>query len=131
MKYIPTFETVKGSFQITSVKGELRVSASYDEFINFMKLVLTGVYVDEDWYLEKYPDVAEALRDRQFSSAKHHFIENGYFEGRFPCEPVIDEAWYLKRYPDVAESVRRGEFASGLRHFVEDGYREGRLPFGY
>jgi hypothetical protein len=131
MKYIPTFETVKGLFEISSVRGELRVSASYDDLVGLIKLMLAGAYVDEEWYLKKYPDVAQAIEKDQFNSAKHHFVEDGYFEARFPCEPMIDEAWYLQRYPDVAESVSRGEFASALRHFVEDGYREGRLPFGY
>ena len=81
--------------------------------------------------MAKYPDVAQAIEDGQFNSAKHHFIENGYFEARFPCEPMVDEAWYLERYPDVAESVRRGDLDSALRHFVVDGHREGRLPFRY
>jgi hypothetical protein len=95
MKYVPPFETVKGLFQISSVKGELRVSATYDDFVAVIKLLLAGVHVDEEWYLSRYPDVAQAIEDGEFNSAKHHFVENGYFEARFPCEPMVDEAWYL------------------------------------
>lgn len=129
MKYVPPFDKVKELLEISTEKGELYIRATYDNFVVVVKLLLSGAYVDDCWYLQKYPDVARAIDDGQFDSAKHHFIENGYFEGRFPCEPAIDEGWYLKRYPDVAESVKRGDISSALRHFVQDGYREGRLPF--
>jgi hypothetical protein len=131
MKYVPPFDKVKELLEISTEKGELYIRATYDNFVVVVKLLLSGAYVDDAWYLQKYPDVARAIDDGQFDSAKHHFIENGYFEGRFPCEPAIDEGWYLKRYPDVAESVKRGDIPSALRHFVQDGYREGRLPFRY
>jgi hypothetical protein len=131
MRYLPPFDRLKEFLQISTVKGELRVAASYDDFVTMIKLLLSGSTVDEEWYLERYPDVADAINAGMFRSAKHHFVENGYFEGRFPTEPVVDEVWYLQRYPDVAQSVEQGHFSSALRHFIEDGYKEGRMPFGY
>lgn len=129
MTYVPPFEKIKEFFSITTVKGEVFVTASYDSFIKSVQLLLASVAVDEAWYLRRYPDVAEAIRQGSVLSAQRHFIENGYFEGRFPAEPAVDEQWYLRQYPDVGESVSRGEFQSALRHFMQEGYREGRLPF--
>ena len=64
-------------------------------------------------------------------SARQHFIDDGFFEGRRPFPMDVDERWCLQQYPDVAESVRTGVVGSGQQHFVEDGYREGRLPYGF
>ena len=129
MTYVPPFDKVKELFNVNTVKGEVFVTANYDNFIKAIQLLLTGVAVDEAWYLRRYPDVAEAIEAGSAVSAHRHFVENGYFEGRFPAEPSIDEQWYLRQYPDVGESVSRGEFQSALRHFLQEGYREGRLPF--
>jgi len=41
--------------------------------------------VDEAWYRETYPDVDEAIRQGREVSAKSHFIEQGYHEGRKPA----------------------------------------------
>lgn len=129
MKYVPPFETIRRSVEISTVKGELRVSVSYEDFIGLLKTMLAGVEVDEEWYLDTYEDIARAVRDGVVRSAKQHFIDDGYFEGRMPFPIRVDEAWYLQHNPDVAESVRRGIIASGQVHFQEDGYREGRMPF--
>lgn len=63
------------------------------------------------------------------ASARQHFLDDGYFEGRLPFPMPVDERWYLEHYPDVAESVRKGVVGSAEQHFAEDGYREGRLPY--
>ena len=129
VKYVPPFETIRRSVEISTVKGELRVSVSYEDFIGLLKTMLASVEVDEEWYLDTYEDIARAVRDGVVRSAKQHFIDDGYFEGRMPFPIKVDEAWYLQHNPDVAESVRRGIIASGQVHFQEDGYREGRMPF--
>jgi hypothetical protein len=38
------------------------------------------IHVNVDWYLARYPDVAQAGVDPQV-----HFEQNGYAEGRLPC----------------------------------------------
>jgi hypothetical protein len=78
--------------------------------------------------LKKYEDIEQAVTSGDVKSAKHHFANDGYFEGRLPGPIVVDTDWYLTQYPDVAESVRRGDFASAQAHFDQDGFREGRLP---
>ena len=50
--------------------------------------------VDEAWYRQTYPDVDEAIRQGREVSAKSHFVEQGYHEGRKPVpdEPPTDAA---------------------------------------
>jgi hypothetical protein len=129
VKYIPPFDVIRRSVEISTVRGELRVNVSYEQFLQIIKKIISGIEVDEEWYLRTYEDIAKAVRDGAVSSARQHFIEDGYFEGRLPFPIKVDEKWYLQQNPDVADSVRRGAVASGQTHFEEDGYREGRKPF--
>ncbi len=130
MKYLPPFDLVRRSVEISTIRGELRVNVSYDEFVRLLKRMIVGTDVDEEWYLKTYEDIAKAVREGLIRSAQHHFVEDGYFEGRLPFPMKVDERWYMNQYPDVADSIRRGDIASAQTHFDEDGYREGRLPFG-
>ena len=129
MKYLPPFDLIRRSVEISTVKGELRVSLSYDDFVRIIRLMISGIEVDEAWYLKEYEDIARAITEGKTESAKQHFVDDGYFEGRRPFAMPVDERWYLQENPDVAESVRRGVVGSGEQHFSEDGYREGRLPY--
>jgi hypothetical protein len=92
--------------------------------------MIRGVDVDEAWYARTYEDIGNAVRDGVLRSAKQHFVDDGYFEGRLPFPIPVDERWYLEQNPDVAESIRKGVVDSAQDHFSKDGYREGRLPFG-
>ena len=129
MKYIPPFDLIRRSVEISTVKGELRVSVSYDDFIKILRMLISGIEVNEEWYLQEYEDIGRAVKEGLVVSAKQHFIDDGYFEGRLPFPMNVDERWYLEQYPDVAESVRKGVVGSAQQHFSEDGYREGRLPY--
>lgn len=129
MKYVPPFDLIRRSVEISTIKGELRVNVSYEDFIKIIKMMIAGIDVNEEWYAKTYEDIGKAIREGTVKSAKRHFVDDGYFEGRLPFGVRVDEKWYLQQYPDVAESVRRGIVASGQVHFDEDGYREGRLPF--
>ena len=128
MKYLPPFDLIRRSVEISTVKGELRVNVAYDDFIRLIRLLIADTVVDDDWYLAQYPDVAEAVAAGRLQSPKQHFLDDGYFEGRLPFPLAVDEAWYLEQNPDVAESIREGRIESATQHFVDDGYREGRLP---
>jgi hypothetical protein len=94
-----------------------------------VRAVLKAIEVDETWYLEKYPDVADAIKTGKVPSARDHFVYNGYFEGRLPFAINVDERWYLRENPGVADYIRAGRLDTGQQHFDHDGYREGRLPF--
>ncbi len=129
MPFLPPFEVIKQSVDVTTSRGQLVATASYENLIRMIKLLLLGVEVDDAWYLEQYPDVAQAIAEGKVDSAKQHFVDNGYFEGRLPFAVAVDETWYQAEYPDVAESIRTGTESSAQDHFNRDGYREGRLPF--
>ncbi len=130
MKYLPPFDLIRRSIEISTMRGELRVNVSYEDFVKILKRMIVGVEVDEAWYLRTYDDIAKAIRDGIVRSAQQHFVDDGYFEGRLPFPMRVDDRWYLSEYPDVADSVRKGTVLSPQVHFDEDGYREGRLPFG-
>jgi hypothetical protein len=127
--YLPPFNAMRSMVRIGDVQGKLTVTATYEEFLDLIRAVLSVLEVDEAWYLEKYPDVAEAIKAGKIESARQHFMFNGYFEGRLPFPMKIDERWYLTQNPGVADYIRAGRLESGQQHFDHDGYREGRLPF--
>ena len=130
LKYLPPFEVLKSYLTISNVKGELMVSCRYENLIQMLRQVIIGVEVDEAWYLERYPDIAEAIQEGVVKSPRVHFVNDGYFEGRLPFPIQIDERYYLAQNTGVADYVRKGMLQSGQQHFDENGYMEGRLPFG-
>jgi len=89
---------------------------------------LTAIYVNEPWYLERYPDVSDGISRGVFLNAAEHFSKVGYFEHRMPYMIEVDEPWYLDNYPDIAAAVKLGSYVSGADHFYQYGYREGRFP---
>jgi hypothetical protein len=129
VNYFPPFEVIRRSVDIQAVRGDLRVNMSYEDFVKLLKLMISGIHVDEDWYVRAYDDIGQAIKAGGVRSARQHFINDGYFEGRLPAPIRVDEAWYLRRYPDVAEGIRKGILNSAQEHFDMDGYKEGRLPF--
>jgi hypothetical protein len=84
---------------------------------------------DEKFYLEKYPDIANAVRSKKIESGLDHYVETGYFENRWPRKLIVDERYYLEENPDVADAVRKGLVESAQKHFEQAGFIEGRLPY--
>ncbi|HUN39743.1 MAG TPA: hypothetical protein VMU81_05595 [Acetobacteraceae bacterium] len=130
MLYLPPFEKIKAMLHITDDNGTSVVTGSFGEFLDLVRALLACVQVDEAWYLNTYADVAQAIEEGKVANARDHFINDGYFEGRWPFAIVVDERWYLAQNPGVAEYIRSGQLRSAQQHFDHDGYREGRLPFG-
>jgi hypothetical protein len=130
MKYLPPFEVLKSYFTLSKVDGEVMANCRYQEFLEMLRLILANIPVDEDWYAKRYPDIAESIRQGVVESARTHFVNDGYFEGRLPFPIRVDERYYFEQNPGVADHVRRGLLQSGQQHFDEHGYEEGRLPFG-
>ena len=130
MKYLPPFELIRRSIEIQTVRGELQVTVSYENFIDILRTLIRGIDVDEAWYARVYEDIGQAIKNGVVESARKHFVSDGYFEGRLPFPMQVDEKWYLRENSDVAESLRTGIIDSAQEHFDKDGYREGRLPFG-
>ena len=119
MRYIAPYDLIRRNFQDIGVTD--------DQMLPIIQNLLRAVPVDEDWYLTRYPDVAAGIKVGHSKSAKHHFVSNGYFEGRLPFEHELDEEWYLATYPDVARNHELGA-QSARDHYLLHGYTEGRLP---
>jgi hypothetical protein len=129
VRYLPPFEALKSHISVSAPHGEPVVSCSYDDLVQIIRRLIIDVPVDEAWYLERYPDIAEAIEQGVVASPKAHFVNDGYFEGRLPFPIHVDEQFYLAQNPGVADYVEEGKLESGQQHFDENGYKEGRLPF--
>lgn len=70
---------------------------------------------DRDYYLRRYPDVANARID-----PLTHFMTMGWAEGRSPCA-LFDTEHYLERNPDVAHAGQ-----NPLLHYITFGASERR-----
>lgn len=129
MRYLPPFEVIKGMLNLTSTRGRTRVDMTYEDLQVMIRTLLTVVEVDETFYLSRYPDVAAGISHGGIRSAREHFVDHGYFEGRLPYRIEVDEAWYAEAHPDLAASIGTAEYATGQDHFDGPGYSEGREPF--
>jgi hypothetical protein len=92
-----------------------------------IRCLLDHTEFDEQQYRKSNPDVAEAIRRREFASGRDHFLSVGYFEGRMGATPV-QETWYLARNPDVAAAKRAEELESGELQYRLAGAQEWRAP---
>jgi hypothetical protein len=100
-----------------------------DIFEHILAAAVRTIRVDEVWYLQKYADVAEAVRTGRYRNALDHYARFGFKENRQPYEITVDEDFYLAQNSDVAKAVLKGDFASGQAHFDQAGFSEGRLPY--
>ncbi len=75
------------------------------------------ILFDQDWYLERYPDVRGSG-----IAALRHYVNFGIQEGRDP-NSLFAGAWYREHYPDVAWSG-----LDPLLHYLNIGARELRNP---
>jgi hypothetical protein len=91
-------------------------------------ILLNLVKVDEAWYIETNPDVANAIRAGEIASARTHYCIAGFYENRWPFPIIVDESWYRTEYPDVQTAITRGGVESCQDHFNRYGFLEGRLP---
>src|ERR1019366_182350 len=82
---------------------------------------------DEEFYLTAYEDIREAYNSGDVSDLRSHFIEEGYFEGRFGARPDFDESFYLEEYPDIAMAIANNTITSALDHYMRAGAVEGRF----
>ena len=85
----------------------------------------TLVY-DEQWYLEKNQDIAEAVARGDWISGYAHYCAVGKPRGR-QAVPQIDEAWYFKAYPLAVQEISMGKARTCLEHYLNFGRYRGYL----
>jgi hypothetical protein len=105
-----------------------KIAVSFEALKKILLPLISKITVDEDYYLERYEDVHDAIKNGQISSAKEHYVNYGYFENRLPRLFQVEEHWYLARYQDVRNAINEGKWESGQDHFNTVGYTEGRYP---
>ena len=81
-----------------------------------VELLEKSVFFDGDWYLARYPDVAESHALPQL-----HYLRFGASEGRDPS-PLFSTTRYLALYSDVATSK-----LNPLVHYITHGAKERRV----
>jgi GT2 family glycosyltransferase len=87
----------------------------------------TTPYFDPDWYIIRYPDVAEAITQRIWLCALHHYLCNAT-PSAFDPLPDFSERYYRMRYADLVPAIEEGAFRNGYAHFLQHGAREYRSP---
>ncbi|MFP4470135.1 MAG: rhamnan synthesis F family protein [Bacteroidales bacterium] len=91
--------------------------SSRSEHAQEIRLIQSGGYFDEAYYLKNNPDV----KNHRISPAKHYLMFGG-FENRDPSA-AFSNAFYFEKNPDVLASR-----INPLVHFLKHGKNEGRLP---
>jgi hypothetical protein len=127
--YLPPFEIIKGMLNLTTARGKTRVDMTYEDLQQMIRTLLTVIEVDEAFYLARNPDVADGIRLGSIRSAREHFVDHGYFEGRLPYRIDVDETWYAENHVDLADTLGGEEYATAQAHFDGPGYSEGREPY--
>jgi GT2 family glycosyltransferase len=107
-------------YLIPYVVRRLRDRRFEKELLRKVELIRNSRMFDEQWYLSRYPDVAEAGTDPIM-----HYIMSGAAEGRDPC-PGFSTRAYLRNCLDVAAAS-----ANPLVHYIEHGRKEGRQAVGH
>lgn len=106
-----------------------RQSGQQDGSQELFDELLTHVLQDrfsEQWYMEQYPDVADAIENKDVPSGLRHFVSSGVYEGRIPFAVAIDERNYALTHLDVAKSVNAKVYKSCTDHYHKIGYQEDR-----
>lgn len=113
----------------SAARENSRVWLDMELLTALLRALADAISVDDAWYCERYPDVADGIRKGEFKSAKHHYVEFGYFEDRLPQYFEVDDQFYRGTYPDIAEQLDASELPSSQEHFELYGFKEGRLPW--
>ncbi len=97
------------------------------ELIRYLFLLCAAsAEFDEYDYVQRNPDVGDAISQGRVASALDHFLRQGFQEGRsyaLKCQ----EQEYLLHNPDIAAAYENGCIANVSLHFRETGYSEGRV----
>jgi hypothetical protein len=128
--YVPHVDLLLQALRVNRERLNSKSKIAIDA--RLLKALLTAIVArgpfDEAFYKQTYPDIAEANASGAIPDLHQHFVQSGYFEGRFGAPPDVDEAFYTSTYKDVGQAVLRGDIASGLEHYLRAGAAEGRLP---
>jgi len=128
--YIPHIDLLLQALRVNrdrlNSKSKIAIDAKLLKTI--LQAMVAGAPFNEAFYKQNYPDLAAAQASGAIPELHKHFIETGYFEGRFGAAPPVDEAYYTSTYKDVGQAVLKGDVTSGTEHYLRSGASEGRVP---
>jgi GT2 family glycosyltransferase/glycosyltransferase involved in cell wall biosynthesis len=78
----------------------------------------------EAWYLDRYPDVAAAVENKDCRNGYAHFLQNGIAEQRAPC-PAIDLRYYRTAHSSVRGDLDSGRARDAFAHYLRIGRAQG------
>ncbi len=116
------------SLTIERLQSSSKIAVSLPLLRAIISVAVSEMPFDPVFYLGMYPDIRHAYEAGRITDLRNHFIETGYFEGRFGTEPRFDEEFYQNTYPDVSEALTAGKANSAFDHYVRAGAFEGRHP---
>jgi len=128
--YIPHIDLLLQALRVNrdrlNSKSKIAIDAKLLKTV--LQAMVAGAPFNEAFYKQNYPDLAAAQASGAIPDLHKHFIEIGYFEGRFGAAPPVDEAYYTSTYKDVGQAVLKGDVTSGTEHYLRSGASEGRVP---
>ncbi len=128
--YIPHIDLLLQALRVNrdrlNSKSKIAIDAKLLKTV--LQAMVAGAPFNEAFYKQNYPDLAAAQASGAIPDLHKHFIETGYFEGRFGSAPPVDEAYYTSTYKDVGQAVLKGDVTSGTEHYLRSGASEGRVP---
>ncbi len=128
--YIPHIDLLLQALRISrdrlGSKSKIAIDAKLLKVL--IQTMVANAPFSEEFYKQNYPDLANAQTAGQIPDLHQHFVETGFFEGRFGAPPPVDEAYYTSTYKDVGQAVLKGDVVSGTEHYLRSGAAEGRVP---
>ena len=130
LDYVPHVDLLLQALRINRERLNSKSKIAIDAKLlrTLLQSLVERMEFSEEFYLETYPDIAEAYAAGQIPDLRRHFIDLGFFEGRVGFPPGVDEAYYTGLYKDVGAAVERGDIASAAEHYLRSGAAEGRVP---
>ena len=129
-EYFPHIDLILHSLRINrdrlSSKSKIAIDARLLRLM--LQTIAANLPFSEEFYMEQYPDLAEAYAAGKIPNLHQHFLDSGYLEGRTGCPPAVDEEYYLNAYKDVGKAVAAGDVVNGAEHYMRAGAAEGRVP---
>ena len=82
---------------------------------------------DQAWYLQAYPDIAEAIKNGVLKSALTHYVKSGRDEGRLPTATAFDPKRYARAYPPATQEAGSADAHAMEKHYLNVGRFRGYL----
>ena len=130
LPYVPHIDLFLRALRINRERLDSKSKVAIDAKLvkALLRTIVECAPFSEQFYLETYPDIAEAYAAGGIADLKQHYVEHGYFEGRIGAPVDVDEEYYANHNEDVVAAMTRGNLESITQHYQQSGYAEGRIP---